>query len=315
MRFDTVTALDGLDFTVAEGSIVAVMGPSGCGKSTLLRVVAGLQPLSAGRVHWRGEDITEVPTHERGFGLMFQDYALFPHRNVEENVAFGLRMQGWDDARRRTRVAEMVELVGLAGYAKRAVDELSGGEQQRVALARTLAPRPGLVMLDEPLGSLDRTLRDRLLAEMRDTFTRLGVTAIYVTHDQDEAFTMGEHIAIMRAGTIEAMGTDGELWTNPQTMFVARLVGHDNVLTAGDAARLGLEPSSPAVVIPTDVVEITPAATGSGRVMAAGLRSGRMRVEVVRDGVRIVSTQPTEAAVGDTVSLTIPPSAAIPLRA
>src|SRR6266508_1843856 len=179
---DTV-AVDGLDLSVEEAEVVALLGPSGCGKTSVLRAVSGLEPPAAGRIVLDGRDVTEVPVHLRGIGLMYQDYALFPHRDVAANVAFGLRMRGDPKTAIAARVAEVLELVGLAGYGHRRVFQLSGGEQQRVALARALAPAPRLLMLDEPLGSLDRTLRDRLVGELRELFARLGITTVYVTHD------------------------------------------------------------------------------------------------------------------------------------
>ena len=224
VRYGETVAVDRVDLTVEKGSTVCVLGPSGCGKSTLLRVVTGLVRPDAGRVTWDGEDITDVPTHRRGFGLMFQDHALFPHRDVAANVGFGLRMQGRPRAAIAARVDELLELVGLAGYGRRAVDELSGGEQQRVALARALAPEPRMLLLDEPLGSLDRVLRDRLLDELPSLFDRLGTTVLYVTHDQDEARAIADEVAVMRAGRIAQVGTPAEVWERPADEFVAEFV-------------------------------------------------------------------------------------------
>jgi len=187
VRFGDHLALAGVDLMVPTGNVVAVIGPSGCGKTTLLRVIAGLQRPLTGTVAWDGENLNAIPPHRRGFGMMFQDHALFPHRTVAGNVDFGLKMTGSPLDVRRSRVEEVLELVGLGGYDHRSIADLSGGEQQRVALARTLAPSPRLIMLDEPLGSLDRALRDRLIGEMRGIFARLGITVVYVTHDQDEA--------------------------------------------------------------------------------------------------------------------------------
>lgn len=226
VSFGATRALDGASLDVGEDEIVGLLGPSGCGKSTLLRVIAGLQTPDSGRVCFDGDDLGSVPAHRRRFGLMFQDYALFPHRNVGRNVAFGLEMQesstGVDNAR---RVAEVLEMVGLAGWEEREVDGLSGGEAQRVALARTLAPRPRLVLLDEPLGSLDRMLRDRLVGEIRDILTAAETPAVYVTHDHDEAERVGDRIAVMRAGRVIASGTLTELRTNPPDPWITEFLG------------------------------------------------------------------------------------------
>ncbi len=313
VRFDRINALDDLDLSVPTGRVVAVMGPSGCGKSTLLRVVAGLQRPDHGTVAWDGSELNAVPPHRRGFGLMFQDYALFPHRNVAQNIAFGLRMAGWERGSVAARVDEMLDVVGLAGYGMRAVDELSGGEQQRVALARTLAPRPRMVMLDEPLGSLDRALRDRLVAEMRDTFRRLGLTALYVTHDQDEAFSIGEEIAVMERGQIVQHGSAMALWSAPHSASVARLIGHDNVLSPAAARRIGIPTGPGGVAVPATAVTLSPGGEGRGIIDAVTLRGGDVRCEVLLDGLRLVSAHPCPGAIGDAVSVAIDPRAAIPL--
>jgi ABC-type Fe3+/spermidine/putrescine transport system ATPase subunit len=230
--FDHTPVLQGVDFAVEMGETVCLLGPSGCGKTTLLRIIAGLEHPDRGRVWLEGQDITAVPPHRRGFGLMFQDYVLFPHLSVADNIAFGLRMQGWDEARVRHRVAELLEWVDLTGFARRKVYELSGGQQQRVALARSLAPMPRLLMLDEPLGSLDRVLRDQLLVELRRLLDRLGQTAIYVTHDQYEAFAVADRILLLHAGRVEQQGTPVELYRRPATAFVARFLGFKNLLPA-----------------------------------------------------------------------------------
>ncbi|MFI8105045.1 ABC transporter ATP-binding protein [Streptomyces sp. NPDC086023] len=231
VRFGTRTVLDAVDLAVAEHETVCVLGPSGSGKSTLLRVVAGLQP-AAGRVLLGGADQSGVPVHRRGVGLMFQDHQLFPQRDVGGNVAFGLRMRGVGRAEREARVAELLELVGLPGAGRRAVASLSGGEQQRVALARALAPRPRLLMLDEPLGQLDRGLRERLVVELRGLFSRLGTTVLAVTHDQGEAFALADRVVVMRDGRIAQAGTPLEVWQRPASEFVARFLGFDNVVPA-----------------------------------------------------------------------------------
>ncbi|OON76479.1 iron ABC transporter ATP-binding protein [Streptomyces tsukubensis] len=232
VSFGTRAALNSVDMAVAEHEIVCVLGPSGSGKSTLLRVVAGLQPLDTGRVLLAGHDQGGVPAHKRGIGLMFQDHQLFPQRDVGGNVAFGLRMHGMRRAEREARVRELLRLVGLPGAERRAVATLSGGEQQRVALARALAPRPRLLMLDEPLGQLDRSLRDRLVVELRDLFEELGTTVLAVTHDQGEAFALADRVVVMREGHVAQSGTPLEVWRRPVDEFVARFLGFDNVVEA-----------------------------------------------------------------------------------
>lgn len=203
-REGLVHALRDVSFSTHHGEIVALTGPSGCGKSTLLRAIAGLEPLSSGAVFWGEEDLTRMPPHERGFGLMFQDGQLFAHLSVSSNIAYGLRVQGVAKADRRERVTELLELVGLSGYATRAITELSGGERQRVALARSLAPQPRLLLLDEPLSALDRELRERLAEELAVLLRRANTTAILVTHDTAEAQVIADRQLQMRAGRIVA---------------------------------------------------------------------------------------------------------------
>ncbi len=224
-------------FAVDAGEIICLLGPSGCGKTTLLRIVAGLEPPDTGTVAFDGQDLAGVPVHRRNFGFMFQDYALFPHRDVEANVAFGLRMQGQPSAAIRARVGEMLALVQLEGYERRRVIDLSGGEQQRVALARSLAPGPRLLMLDEPLGALDRALREQLMNELRAILKSVGLTALYVTHDQEEAFAVADRVFVMRAavetgegGWIEQAGTPAQVYRYPATTYVARFLGFRNLL-------------------------------------------------------------------------------------
>ena len=229
VRFDGAAALDGASLAVDDGGVVAVLGPSGSGKTTLLRVIAGLQAPDAGRVVLDGTDLAGVPPHRRGIGLVFQDHALFPHRDVFGNVSFGLRMRGDSPDQVAARTGELLELVGLAGLDRRPVGTLSGGEQQRVALARALAPEPRVLLLDEPLGSLDRRLRDRLLVDLGHVFDELGSTAVYVTHDQTEAFTLGDRVAVMRAGRVIQVATPDELWAHPHDADTARFLGLANV--------------------------------------------------------------------------------------
>lgn len=232
VEYGSTRAVDGVDLDVARAEVVCVLGPSGSGKSTLLRALAGLVRPTAGRISWDGSDLTGVPPHRREFGLMFQDHALFPHLDVFGNVAFGLRMKKLGRAATRARVAEVLDLVNLQGFDDRRVNELSGGEQQRVALARALAPAPRVLMLDEPLGSLDRTLRERLMVELRALFETHGITALFVTHDQDEAFALADRVVVMRAGRVEQAGAPQEVWTRPATEFTARFLGFENMVDA-----------------------------------------------------------------------------------
>jgi ABC-type Fe3+/spermidine/putrescine transport system ATPase subunit len=222
--------MDNVSLTVEEGDIVCLLGPSGCGKTTLLRLIAGLEPIDNGQILLRGQDLTRVPAHRRDFGFMFQEYALFPHQDVFGNIAFGLRMRRVSREMVNRRVSEILELVGLAGYEERDVNQLSGGERQRVALARSLAVEPDLLMLDEPLGSLDRTMRERLLVELPAILRRAGVTTITVTHDQEEAFALADRLAIMRAGHILQTGPPEAVYRRPSGSWVARFLGLQNLI-------------------------------------------------------------------------------------
>ncbi|MFG2605039.1 ABC transporter ATP-binding protein [Streptomyces sp. NPDC048514] len=242
VRFGGRAVLDAVGLDVAEHEVVCVLGPSGSGKSTLLRAVAGLQRLDSGRVLLDGRDQAGTPAHRRGVGLMFQDHQLFPQHDVGGNVAFGLRMHGVARGERDAEVGKLLDLVGLPGAARRAVAGLSGGEQQRVALARALAPRPRLLMLDEPLGQLDRSLRERLVVELRELFGRLGTTVLAVTHDQGEAFALADRVVVMRDGRIAQSGTPLEVWRRPADAFVARFLGFDNVVPATVAGTVADSP-------------------------------------------------------------------------
>lgn len=228
--FGAHQVLEDISFEVLKGEIVAILGPSGCGKSTLLNIIAGLEPPDTGELYWNGFSLQGIPPHKRGFGLMFQEHALFPHRNVFNNVAFGLQMSRIPEEQIKKRVAEVLELVGLPGFAHRDVNNLSGGEGQRVALARSLAPKPHLLMLDEPLGSLDRILRERLVFDLRRILKDSSQTAIYVTHDHEEAYIVADRIILMKDGHIEQTGTPQEIYQEPASVFVARFLGLNNLI-------------------------------------------------------------------------------------
>ena len=235
--FDTgSTAVNDVTFSVAEADIVCLLGPSGCGKTTLLRCIAGLEIPDHGEVKFDGRNMNSVPPHKRDFGMMFQDFALFPHKNVFENIAFGLQMHKESTAEIKNRVQEMLELVDLVDFAQREIEQLSGGEQQRVALARALAPRPRLLMLDEPLGALDRALRERLMLDLRAILKQVGVTAIYVTHDQTEAFAVADNVAVMNEGHIEQFDPPQMIYHSPATPFIAKFLGFENLL-AGEVVE------------------------------------------------------------------------------
>ncbi|MCB2210304.1 ABC transporter ATP-binding protein [bacterium] len=222
--------LQGVTFSVQADETVCLLGPSGSGKSTLLRIIAGLEEAESGQILWEGEDQSSVPAHRREFGLMFQDYALFPHRDVAENIAFGLRMQDRPKQEIQQRVKAALETIHMQAFADRKVTELSGGEQQRVALARALAPQPRLLMLDEPLGALDRTLREQLSRELRRILRETKIPAIYVTHDQEEAFAIADRLLLLHNGVILQSGAPHEIYHHPRNVWVARFFGLGNLV-------------------------------------------------------------------------------------
>ncbi len=270
--FGAVQALRGVSFSVDRGEIVALLGPSGCGKSTLLSIIAGLVTPDTGSVSWAGAPLAGIPPHKRGFGLMFQDYALFPHMNVRENVAFGLRMANILLKERNARAEEMLAQVNLAGYGNRDISTLSGGESQRVALARSLAPQPRLLMLDEPLGSLDRTLRDHLLEELRRVLRSLEQTAIYVTHDQEEAFALADRVVLLNEGQVVQIGSPQQIYHRPATPFTAEFLGLTNLIPGEVTYRAG-EP-----VLMTAIGEL-PAPTGDAGPVTVLIRPDAAQVE------------------------------------
>jgi ABC-type Fe3+/spermidine/putrescine transport system ATPase subunit len=231
---------------IGRGEILALLGPSGSGKTTILRLLAGFETPDAGRIVVEEEDVTRVPPARRRFGMVFQHYALFPHLDVGENVEFGLR--GLPDAGRKA--AEALKLVDLAGFERRRVQELSGGQQQRVALARALAPEPRVLLLDEPLSNLDPTLRERTRRELRALIQRVGITTLFVTHEQEEAFELGDRVAVLNAGRLEQLATPDELYERPASLFVATFVGRANVLRGAAARAFGGRDGEVVVVRP-----------------------------------------------------------------
>ncbi len=331
-RYGSLAVLQGIDLEVREGEILCLLGPSGCGKTTLLRIIAGLERPSGGDVRLGGRSIIDVPVHRRDFGLMFQDFALFPHMNVADNVAFGLRMRQIPAAERQERVAEALSLVGLSEYARRDVSQLSGGERQRVALARSLAPRPRLLMLDEPMGSLDAALRDRLVVELREIVKSIGLTAIYVTHDQQEAYAVADRIGVMNAGRIEQLDTPQALYCCPRTVFVARFLGLTNIIPVDQAAdgHVTTPLGTFALSAPADAVLLHPdslslgaqdgALSVEGRVIECTFQGAHYRLQVRHEsGIELTLPHSVRAGftpgVGQRVWVQINPDGLIPLRA
>jgi len=276
-------ALHDIDLVIPARAVTALIGPSGCGKSTLLRAVAGLEPPTAGRVCWDGRDLAGVPTHKRGFALMFQDGQLFNHLTVARNVGYPLRIRRRPGA--RERVAELLAAVGLEGYDDRLPTTLSGGERQRVALARSLAVEPRLLLLDEPLSALDAGLRSRLATDLREVLRAAGTTALMVTHDQEEAFTVADRLAVMRAGRLVQTGPVGEVWRAPADAETALFLGYARVLT-GAAAGILLEaaglPAAAAVAARRSAL-----LAGASGALAGEVVSARVTPEQVRLVVRV----------------------------
>ena len=311
VSYDGVPAVLDVDLELPDGQVLAVLGPSGCGKSTLLRAVAGLEPLDAGSVRWDGADLAGVPTHKRGFALLFQDGQLFGHLTVARNVGYALRLRR--AANTAPRVAELLDLVGLVGYGDRLPATLSGGERQRVALARALAAEPRLLLLDEPLSALDAGLRERLAADLRDILHAAGTTALMVTHDHEEAFTVADRMAVMRSGRVVQEGPIAEVWREPADPETALFLGYARVfrdLAAAAVLAAAGRPPAPAVAVRRSALTVDPDGALSGEVRSSRATPEQIRLVVDVAGVGeadAVAPLGAHPAVGQSVRLAVDP--------
>jgi iron(III) transport system ATP-binding protein len=326
-RYGSFAAVDDLNLEVADGSFVTLLGPSGCGKTTTLRMVAGFIPPDRGAIWFDDRDVTRVPPHLRNTAMVFQSYALFPHMSVAENVAFGLKMRKIPAAEQTTRIAEALDMVSLTGLEARRPGQLSGGQQQRVALARAIVTRPDILLFDEPLSNLDAKLRDRVRIEIRELQRRLGITTVYVTHDQAEALAISDLVVVMNAGRIEQMGAPAEIYRAPRSAFVADFLGAANIVTGrslGDGVvdtpvgrfTVGdrTAPTGSAVTLSWRPEDMKPAASGAPNIQDAIIRSlvfQGQHVELLLDlGGQTLRAQvdgETELRQGDRISFAVAP--------
>ncbi len=305
-RFGSVVALDGVSLTIAPGEFFALLGPSGSGKTTCLRLIAGFDRPDSGSIWLDGVDVTGLPPHQRNVNTVFQDYALFPHMSVAENVAYALRVRGVAAAERQQRAREMLSLVQLESFGERRPAQLSGGQRQRIALARALINQPQVLLLDEPLGALDLKLREDMQTELKSLQQRLGITFVFVTHDQGEALSMADRVAVFSQGRIEQLDTPRDLYARPRTAFVADFVGSANVVPASLAARLTNR--AQAFAIRPELIEVLPvdAPLPAGQIVCEGVlvdvlyhgASSRWHVRI-DDSTTIVASQAEAASAAE----------------
>ena len=324
---DGTRALEPATLDISSGETLVLLGPSGCGKTTMLRIIAGLElPDAGGRVLFDGKDITPVPIERRNVGMVFQSYALFPNMSVADNIGYGLKIRGVPDKERASRVAELVALTNISGLESRRIDQLSGGQRQRVALARAVAIRPGILLLDEPLTALDAALRDRLRGELNRLLRALGITTIYVTHDQAEAMELGDRVVVMQKGAIAQIGTPREIYFTPKNRFVAEFIGAANIVEAtlenghlvlpGGRQPVGGDASLPAAVamIRPETIGVTESGNAplSGIIDSVSFIGDRQRLIVsgASDKLLTVDAPNTvQARAGDRIGLSILPEA------
>ena len=324
--YGSVHALDGLSIDIAPGELVALLGPSGCGKTTALRALGGLDVVDGGRILVDGKDITNIPANKRNMGIVFQAYSLFPNMTARDNVGYGLRLRGVDGTARKRRAEEMLELVGLAQQADRYPHQMSGGQQQRVALARALAIEPKVLLLDEPLSALDAKVRRQLREEIRRIQIMVGITTLFVTHDQEEALAMGDRVGVMSAGRLEQIGPPSELYDRPKTRFVAEFVGLTNRIAAtaqgGTVDVLGtpvplLEGSAQSgrveALVRPENLRLIPTDEGTARVAAVSFLGSLCRAQVTLPDDTLVVAQMSASAArglypGAAVSVSVEPA-------
>lgn len=317
-RFGEFQAVSNVSFTVDKGQLIGLLGPSGGGKTSVLRMLAGLESPDAGDIFFHGKRVNDLPPQEREIGFVFQSYALFKHMTVAKNIAFGLEIKKWSKSQIRERVAELVELTGLSGFEQRYPHQLSGGQRQRVAFARALAPQPQLLLLDEPFAAIDAKIRHELRAWLREMIDRLGITSIFVTHDQDEAIEVADEIMIMNKGRLEQKGTPWDIYKNPQTPFVAEFIGESTIIDQISQLRgfeeAGLWPGTRALIRP-EYVEIGRegefrllSATESGIVRRLHFRGSEWLIEVAVGSISLFTYRSLEKEVlkpGDEVRVLV----------